>query len=123
MNQFVLLLISLIFLCSFVCAQEQGGDSFIYDDKGKRDPFLPLVDEGGRYLLDSELPYSFGELKVTGILWDSEGKSSALINNKVVAIGESISGFMVKDISKDSVTVSKGGKEYIIRLSTEKKER
>ncbi len=60
------------FICvNPVCAQEE--EPFIYTDKGKRDPFIPLVDENGRYLLDSEEFYTFDELNIAGILWDPEG--------------------------------------------------
>lgn len=112
----VLLLIFLLFQSSFVCAQQEE-ETFIYNDKGKRDPFVPLVDESGRYLLDEEGFCSFDDLSLSGILWDPEGKSSALINNQIVKIGESIGGFKVTDVTKDSVVLFKNGKEYIMRLS------
>ena len=73
--------------------------------------------------MDTELPYTAGELKVSGILWDAQGRSSVLINNQVLVIGEFVSGFKVVDIARDSVSVSKDGREYIIRLSIEQKER
>jgi hypothetical protein len=105
------------FNCLFACAQ--GAQSFLYDDKGKRDPFRALVDENGQYLLEEDRYYSSDELEVSGILWDPEGKSSALINNQIAAVGEVVFGFLVKDITKDAVTLTKDGKEYIIRLSIE----
>jgi hypothetical protein len=123
-NRFFCLLISVLCLLSSVfCplfsvfSQEEG--IFIYDDKGRRDPFRALVDENGQYLLEEDRYYSSDELEVSGILWDPSGKSSALINNQIAAVGEVIFGFMVEDITKDAVTLSKDGKEYIIRLSIE----
>ena len=114
------LLISLTLICGTLFAQTE--QPIRYDDKGRRDPFLPLIDENGRYLSHTE-SLSFDELKLSGILWDPQGASSCLINNQIVKLGESICGFMLEDISKDNITLSKDGKEYIIQLSIEEKER
>ncbi|MBU4346426.1 MAG: pilus assembly protein PilP [Candidatus Omnitrophica bacterium] len=111
--------LALFFLSSFSFAFGQTRESFVYSDGNRRDPFIPLVDKDGRYLLGEEELYSSDELYLSGILWDPQGKSSCLINNQIVRVGESVYGFMIKNISKDSVTVSKEGKEYIIRVSTE----
>ena len=120
MRIFFLLLLNLTFLLDLAWAQIEG--SFTYDDKNKRDPFLPLVDQNGRYLLSSELFYSSGALELTGILWDKYGNSSALLNNKIVKVGEDVSGYKVEIITKNSVTISKDGKEYKITVSDDKEE-
>lgn len=99
----------------------QAEQPFKYDDKGRRDPLFPLVDKNGRYLLSAEISSSSVELNLSGILWDPQGKSSALINNEIVAIGESIAGFTIESIDKDSIAVSRDGKAYTIRLSEEEK--
>lgn len=117
MKRFILL--SVFLVCTLI-AFGQEEQSFIYDDKGKRDPFLPLVGKDGRFLLDTGLTYSFDELELSGILWDPQGKSSALINDQIVTRGESVYGFKIKTITKDSVIFSKEGKEYILKLSIEK---
>ena len=119
MKSFIWLLIFLLFTFSFAFGQVE--ESFIYDDKGRRDPFRPLVDEDGRYLLEADVVYSSDELNLSGILWDPRGRSSCLINDQIVRVGEFIYGFTVKNITKDSVTISKNGKEYILRLSIEEK--
>ncbi len=100
-------------------SQEPKPGYFVYIDKGRRDPFIPLVAQDGRYLSDSEELISSDELNLSGILWDPKGRSSCLINNQIIKLGESIYGFKIKNIAKDSVIVSKEGEEYIIRLSTE----
>lgn len=93
---------------------------FEYEDGGRRDPFLPLVDEKGRYIFDEYENFTFGDLHLIGILWDPEGNSSALINDQIVREGESIYGFVVKQINKNSVTVSKDTQEYVMWLTIEK---
>ena len=117
MKSFIWLLIFL--LLTFNSAFGQAEEAFIYEDKGKRDPFRPLVDEDGRYLLEADVIYSSDELNLSGILWDPQGKSSCLINDQIVRAGESIYGFTVKNITKDSVTISKDGREFILKLSNE----
>lgn len=114
------LIICLFLSLSLVRGEEQNA-AFTYNSQDKRDPFLPLVDENGFYLADTTL-LSPDELSLSGILWDPQGKSSALINNKMVTVGKAIYGFIIKDIAKDSVTLYKDGKEYIIRLSPKGKE-
>ncbi len=111
--------LSIFLVLTFNSAFGQAEEPLVYDDKGRRDPFLPLVDENGRYLLEADVIYSSDELNLSGILWDPQGRSSCLINDQIARIGESIYGFMVKNITKDSVTISKDGKEYILRLSNE----
>lgn len=111
----LLIIIASLLKFNFIFAQDE--EPFIYNDKGRRDPFFPLVDEHGKYRLDSGLPYSADQLNLSGILWDPQGKSSALINDEIVPVGESICGFKIVDIAKDSVTLSKDGREFTIRLS------
>ena len=116
---FIFLAIFLISSVSFAFGQEEIP---AYEDKGKRDPFLPLVDKNGQYLLDEDIAYSFGELSLSGILWDPQGKSTCLINNQIVKIGEVICGFKIDNITKDSVIISKGSQEFILRLIEEGEE-
>ena len=100
----------------------QSEEAFIYDDKGGRDPFFPLVDERGKYLSVSNLGYSFDNLNLSGILWDAKGESSALINNEVLSVGDSVDGFQITEISQKSVTLGKDGREYTINLSIQEEE-
>lgn len=120
MNSFIWILIFLLLTLSPAFGEVE--ESFNYDDKGKRDPFVSLVDQNGRYLLETELFYSSSELQLSGILWDPQGRSSALINNQVVKIGETIYGFTIKDITKETVVISKGNQEFILIIPIKEKE-
>ncbi|MFC1698534.1 hypothetical protein ACFL1I_01075 [Candidatus Omnitrophota bacterium] len=115
MKQIVLLLISLLVTTGFIFAQGQG--AFIYDDKGRRDPFFALVDQHGRYRSGQEVSYYSENLNLSGILWDPRGASSAVINGEVVKLGDPVAGFVLKEVTENSITVSKDGQEYVIRLS------
>ncbi|MBU4304286.1 MAG: hypothetical protein KJ893_01460 [Candidatus Omnitrophica bacterium] len=75
-----------------------------------RDPFLGSLDE------DNALQKPTVDLSVNGILWD--GKiPTAIINSRVVKIGDSIFGKTVVDIEKDKVVVMENGQIYILHLN------
>jgi hypothetical protein len=91
-----------------------------YNGEGLRNPFKKLVEniniksastqvtpEPGGKSMKSLLP----QLNIQGIVWGGEFPQ-AIINNKVVKIGDSIEGCVVKDINKKGVTLLFGGFEY-----------
>ena len=114
-------LIFLILIChslvSGMSFAQNNNQPFEYDDKGKIDPFIPLVDEYGRYVVIAEDVSSISELKLQGILWDAQGESSALINSQIVKKGESIGGFIIEEITKYTVKICKDNESHILSLS------
>lgn len=54
---------------------------------------------------------------VQGMVWDSE-KPQAIINNKVLRVGDSIDGAEVTDIKKEGVSLKHGGIIYIFKPSS-----
>jgi hypothetical protein len=99
-------------ICGFAADK---GEKFIYDPKGKRDPFLPLVSPEG-YLINIEPLSSVSEIKVEGIIYDPYGNSFAIINSEVVKPKDKIGSFEVLEIKKDSVILLKDQKKYEMRL-------
>ena len=114
-----LIWLSIVVYCGFAFAATPVEQTFTYDDQDKRDPFRPLVDKDGRYLSGTGLSYSSEGLKLSGILWDPQGQSSALINNQVVQAGDALGSFTIESISKNSVTISKDGRQIMLRLNIE----
>jgi hypothetical protein len=92
-------------------AQEQ----FVYDAKGKRDPFIPLVTPEGR-LLKLEREEGAAELLLEGIIYDKYGLSYAIVNGEVVRIGDKISDYQVLKIEENKVIFIKGGQPMEIEL-------
>ena len=117
MRLFIYFILILV-LCSGVNVFAQEETS-LYDDAGKRDPFIPLVDENGRFVLEVGELFSFTDLSLSGILWDPNGNSTALINDEIVQSGQSFYGFTIGSITENSVTVSRDGQEYILWSSEE----
>ena len=89
-----------------------------YDDHGKRDPFWRLVSAGGAILnYDNDL--SISDMILEGIIQDRSGKNLAIINSKVVTVGDKVGLFVVLDIGRDGVTLNKGQETFVLKLKKE----
>ena len=110
------LLVSLILivLTRLYAADEE----FVYDSKGKRNPFIPLVTSTGKLLkLDSE--ESSTGLLLEGIIYDDRGLSYAIVNGEVVKIGDIINDYQVIKIEKSKVIFIKEGEPLELELKKE----
>ena len=80
-----------------------------YQSKGKRDPFIPLLTEGGQRIhpsgYDEQVPTGVAGLALQGIVYEKGGASYALINGEVVREGEEVEGVKVLKIDADAVTI------------------
>ncbi len=56
-------------------------------------------------------------LKLQGILWEA-AQPRAIVNRKIVAVGDTIQDAQVTAIDKEGVTVSFNGQEYRLKLPT-----
>lgn len=101
-------------LCTIIFAQEV----FVYDPKGKRNPFIPLVTLEGRLVkLDKE--ESTGDLRIEGIIYDKHGRSFAVVNGSVVAIGDMAGDYQVLKIEESKVIFIKEGQVVEVDLKKE----
>ncbi|MCX5695131.1 MAG: hypothetical protein NTW18_00495 [Candidatus Omnitrophica bacterium] len=97
---------TLIFLVSFGACLAQS--EFVYQAKGKRNPFIPLVGKDGRLMkLDKEEDKEKSGLLVDGIIYDKQGISYALVSGKVVGIGDYAGEYRVLKIENDKVVFLK----------------
>jgi len=101
-------------LCHFLYAQEQ----FVYDAKGKRNPFIPLVTPDGR-LLKLEKEQTLSGLSLEGIIYDEHGLSYAIVNSEVVRVSDKIGDYQVLKIEKNKVIFIKGGQITEVELKEE----
>lgn len=101
--------------CSFCFAQED----FVYDAKGKRNPFIPLVTSDGRLLkLDKEKTQA--DLSVEGIIFDKQGRSYAIVNGSIFGIGDTVQDYKILKIQDKKVSFIKEG--IIREVEIEKEE-
>jgi len=89
----------------------------IWADEQERDPFISLVTEEGRLITFMEKKQD--QLELQGILYDSYGRSSAIVNSQVLRIGDWIGEYQVYQIHPDKVIFLKEGKEFVIKLEKE----
>jgi hypothetical protein len=86
-----------------------------YNAKGLRDPFKAPFEN--KYVLSAQAigPDAAGgvlsSLKLQGVIWGGKFPQ-AIINGKVVKIGDTIDRVLVVDITKDGVLLFLDGKQY-----------
>ena len=111
----------LAFSLGRVFARELNEEQDLYDSKGKRDPFVPLVRDGR--IVDvgsgSLAPGSSSTLMLAGVVWDPGGRSIALINDTEVMVGDTIGEYKVAEIRRDSVVLVRNGESVVLRMMFE----
>lgn len=93
-------------------------DHFVYNDKGKRDPFIPLVTPDGRLLKLDKEEGTVG-LLIEGIIYDEHGLSYAIVNGDAVKTGDRIGNYQVLKIRRDSIVFIKEGQPIELKLNKE----
>lgn len=101
-----------------------GQGEFVYDAKGKRNPFIPLVTPEGRLLkLDKQEAASAGGLLIEGIIYDKLGRCFAIVNSTVVGIGDTVGDYQVLKIYANKVIFIKNGESLEVELTNNKEAR
>lgn len=112
------LIFSLFFLATLSSVFAQG--EFTYNDKGKRNPFIPLVTPQGRLLkLDKQDTASLQGLAIEGIIYDKFGRSFAIVNAEVVGVGDPVGEYQVLKIFENKVVFIKDGQPLEVELNKE----
>ena len=113
----VVVLVTLFLFFAF-CRVAFCEGEFIYNAKGKRNPFIPLVTPGGRLLkLDKSEDTSQQGLTIEGIIYDKLGRSFAIVNATVVGIGDMVGDFQVLKILENKVIFIKNGEPLEVELT------
>ena len=112
---FILVAVSLIW-ASFARAE---GQSFVYDDKGSRDPLWPLVGSAGNVITYDTSDYIISDLVLEGIMSGGSQAGIAMINGKIVGVNDKIGQYVVVQIEKEMVLLKKGDQTYTLRLKKE----
>lgn len=85
-----------------------------YKAQNLRDPFQsPLKKEAETIteVIPEAPPPDLSSLTVQGIVWGGK-MPQAIINNKVVKVGDTIEGMRIVSIDKEGITVSQGNRNY-----------
>lgn len=113
----------LLAICVFsflLYARSFSKDKFVYDAKGRRNPFIPLVSPEG-VLLKLDKQEDSKKLAIEGIIYDKHGLSFAITNGKVVKIGDRIGDYQVLKIEKNKVIFVKDAELTEIELKKEER--
>lgn len=95
-------------------AAEEG--PFIYDSKGRRDPFIPLITQHARAVTALEDAETLEDIRLEGILWENGGNSIAIVNGILVKEKQAVGNVYIKEIRKNSITILINEVEYNIDL-------
>ena len=96
-----------------------GKASFVYDEHGKRDPFLKLVSPSGTIINYDNRDLMVSDMILEGIMAGRNGNNIAVINGMIVENGDKIGLFVITEIGLDTVVFKKGDKDYTIKLKKE----
>jgi len=113
-RKYIIVLLAIILTYPPVFAADET--EFIYDSRGERDPFMPLITKDGKAITTYGRISSISDVVVEGILYDAQGESVVVINDVVLKEGDSISGITVKSIEKNSVVLSFKDKEHTLKI-------
>ncbi|OQB16565.1 MAG: hypothetical protein BWY16_00028 [Candidatus Omnitrophica bacterium ADurb.Bin205] len=93
-------------------------DEFIYDAKGERNPFMPLITAEGM-LIKVKPRQATGGLELEGIIFDNISMSYAIVNGSVVKVGDFVGDYQVLKIQEDRVLFIKDGEPFEVELEKE----
>ena len=109
-------LLNLFFLFAF-CFSFAESD-FVYDAKGERNPFMPLVTSEGRLITIKSRSVTEG-IALEGIIYDKISMSYAIVNGSVVKVGDFVGDYQVLKIEEKKVIFIKDGQPFEVELKKE----
>ncbi|MBI3314966.1 MAG: hypothetical protein HYZ86_03375 [Candidatus Omnitrophica bacterium] len=112
MRKFIVLLYVCIVPAVFASAD---GGAFVYDDHGRRDPFMPQVSAAGA-VITYEADLTAGDMVLEGIVADAQGNNVAVINGKIVKQGDRIGLYAVAAVRPDDVELVKDDQRFTVKL-------
>ena len=95
---------------------------FYYDQKGRRDPFVPLVGQERGTGAGLESVASFDDIKLEGIAVGVGGRQVAIINGQMVKEKDRFGALLIKKISRKAVELSIENRDYTLTLQEPEKD-
>ena len=88
---------------------------FVYDEKGIRDPFWPLVSPSGT-IVSYGNDISISDMILEGIITDAQKGSIAIINGNVVKEKDKIGSYIIQRIETEMVLLKKDQETFKLYL-------
>src|SRR3989338_6031991 len=108
----------LFFLALFVTSRADS-ETFQYESRGRRDPFVPLIGPDKPLVAGLEDITSVEDVKLEGIAIGGKGRRAAIINGEMLKENDTVGILTVKKITKKVVTILLGPEEYNLNISEE----
>ena len=108
----------LLFMFSGVSFSQEKAEEFVYDSKGKRNPFIPLATKEG-FMVAFDSDDEFDDMRLEGIIYDENGTSYAIINGNVVKSGDTLGIIKVLKVEKNKVIIYRNDQMIAIELEEE----
>jgi len=108
------LILCIVFSSGGVLSEE--ATAFVYDNKGKRDPFIPLVKGTAKGYTGLGNVESVDELVLEGILWDKSGGSIAVLNGVLLKKGDKVNNIQLLEITPKRAFLLVDGEKYNLTL-------
>ena len=108
----------ILFFATAIKGAAEEENSAVYDDHGKRDPFLRLVDQTGA-VINAEKELLGPNMRLDGIIIDKNGNNVAIINGTLVKVNDTIDAFVITTIKSDAIILTKGAEQVILKLKKE----
>jgi hypothetical protein len=107
-----------VFFFAIACSRIWGAGTQ-YGERGKRDPFVPIVTGEKNPITNLEDIDSIDDVKLEGIVTGPKGDRMAVLNGELVKEKAVVGCLEIKDIGKKSVKLAIGGSEYDVDLRKE----
>ena len=108
----------MLFLAIAIKGMAEEETAVIYDDHGKRNPFVRLVDPSGA-IVNAEKELMGPDMRLDGIIIDKNGNNVAIINGVLVKANDTIGTFVITAIQSDAIILTKGTEQVILKLKKE----
>ncbi|MDP3791819.1 MAG: hypothetical protein Q8R38_07240 [Candidatus Omnitrophota bacterium] len=118
----LLVIVFLSIPAPYIWCADSLSDGFIYDSRGKRDPFVPLIGQERSAGAGLETVVSFDDLRLEGIATGIGGRQVAIINGQMVKEKDKFGALLIKKISRKQVDLSIEGRDYALTLQEPEKE-
>ena len=115
-----LLLLFLIILQGAVFAVAEE-DAYVYDSRGRRDPFIPLVGVTATAVSSLDDVMSIEDVKLQGVASNAAGVQVAIINGEMIKEGEKSGRVTLKEIAKEKIVILIDEESYEVSLYSDKK--
>ncbi|MFY9402212.1 MAG: hypothetical protein WAQ07_02230 [Candidatus Omnitrophota bacterium] len=118
-NSLKILILVILFFAVIKVFSSFAQEEFIYDVKGERNPFMPLITPEGALIKIKPRLVSSSGLELEGIIFDNISISYAIVNGMVVKVGDFVGDYQVLKIQEDKVTFIKDGEPFEVELEKE----